>query len=261
MLVVECFAGIGIGGLKQALDLLGLVPMGHVGIDNSAECGKVFRQHCRHALWYKNIEDITFEEVKEWRKRFAKATKVILSGGWPCINHSQLNPRRGGAEATSSQLRDKMLEVRTMLKAASKHVGLPNRHQNRCRNALYAVGEMSRHSIDPTSWTWKVLMAYAWKRKDQHINVLEMVSVLDLLRKLVRNVKCHNSPMVILVDNQVALSVLTKGRTSAKALQSPIRRVSAVLLASEVLACYGWIKSSWNPADGPSRWVQRRTHA
>ena len=75
----------------------------------------------------------------------------------------------------------------------------------------YAVGEMSRHSIDPTSWTWKVLMAYAWKRKDQHINVLEMVSVLDLLRKLVRNVKCHNSPMVILVDNQVALSVLTKG--------------------------------------------------
>lgn len=143
VLVVECFAGIGIGGLKQALDLLGLVPMGHVGIDNSAECGKVFRQHCRHALWYKNIEDITFEEVKEWRKRFAKATKVILSGGWPCINHSQLNPRRGGAEATSSQLLDKMLEVRTMLKAASKHVGLPNRHQNRCRNALCSGRDVS----------------------------------------------------------------------------------------------------------------------
>lgn len=125
----------------------------------------------------------------------------------------------------------------------------------------YAVGEMTRHSIDPTSWTWKVLMAYAWKRKDQHINVLEMVAVLDLLRKLVRNVKRHNSRMVILVDSQVALSVLTKGRTSAKALQSPIRRVSAVLLASEVLACYRWIKSSWNPADVPSRWVQRRNHA
>lgn len=125
VLAAECFAGF--GGLKQALDLLGLVPMGHVGIDSSAECGKVFRQHCRHALWYKNIEDITCEEVKEWRKHFAKATKVILSGGWPCINHSQLNPRRGGAEAASSQLLDKMLLYRSEdnVEGRVKTCGLP----------------------------------------------------------------------------------------------------------------------------------------
>jgi site-specific DNA-cytosine methylase len=557
ILVVECFAGI--GGLKQALDLLGLVPMGNIGIDSSSECGKVFRQHCRHAVWYNSIESITFAEVKEWRKKFSKVTKVLLSGGWPCVNHSHLNPRRGGAEAASSQLLDKMLEIKTMLRLCSRELGMPDwevlefyenvvmdkhdykiqsgkigfggtffeaamvgqvrrpriywmkgfpfvqgtdghvgprqpmrnedymlpsvniqtdkppmswslcadatkmeaesepfptitrpqaratppeqpaglehcspkalarwkgdnyrlqpyHYENRnmvvdahgprklkpeeqlrlmgfptnhlelksrlsadlksqlignsfaviavarllvglvateeqvvtkdltevlwrvwkrnetkiqhmdkpwklrfgsaaadlsgvgslrlevCRLAgiplrqyldperrlsdeellvylltrngthkgadirmdlgmPYAVGEMTRQSIDPSSWTWKVLMSYAWKQKDQHINVLETIAVLDLLRKLARSVKFHKSQIVILVDNQVVLSVLTKGRTSAKALQSPIRRVSAVLLASEVLACYGWIKSGWNPADGPSRWRARRSHA
>jgi hypothetical protein len=124
ILVVECFAGI--GGLKQALDLLGLVPMGNIGIDSSSECGKVFRQHCRHAVWYNSIESITFAEVKEWRKKFSKVTKVLLSGGWPCVNHSHLNPRRGGAEAASSQLLDKMLEIKTMLRLCSRELGMPD---------------------------------------------------------------------------------------------------------------------------------------
>jgi hypothetical protein len=48
-------------------------------------------------------------------------------------------------------------------------------------------------------------MSYAWKNKDQHINVLEMVAVLDLLRKLSRNSKGHESRLVVLVDNQPGL--------------------------------------------------------
>jgi hypothetical protein len=104
-------------------------------------------------------------------------------------------------------------------------------------------------------------MSYAWKNKDQHINVLEMVAVLDLLRKLSRNSKGHESRLVVLVDNQVSLSVLTKGRSSAKALQLPLRRVAAVTLASGLIVCYGWVKSKWNPADGPSRWASRRRDA
>ena len=56
-------------------------------------------------------------------------------------------------------------------------------------------------------------MSYAWKEKSHHINVLEMVAVLDLLRKLARSPKGHQLRMIVLVDNQVALSVLTKGPT------------------------------------------------
>ena len=554
ILVVECFAGI--GGLKQALDLLGVVPMGNIAIDNSADCGKVLRQQCRHVLLYNSIEDISMSTVKEWRLKFPRVKKVILGGGWPCINHSQLNPRRQGADAASSRLLDKMLELKDGLKACSSSLGmadwevieffenvvmdggdykvqskkighgglfceaaqlghcrrpriywikgvsfirgkdgqlvaaekmrnqeyhLPAAHfktekpplrwfldenaqkltqdqeqfctftrpklrssppeqpagYDQCtakalarwrgdgfrvqpyqymdnnlvtddhgprrlkpaeqlrmmgfvsshlelksklsadakgqlignsfsvitvarllvglvlseedcvnedltlrlwmiwkqkedkfrneskpwksrfgsaavdimgggslrsvvspsaslplqqaldpekrltdeellvylltRNAThkgadirmdfglpYSVGEQARHSIDPASWTWKVLMSYAWKKPGQHINVLETVAVLDLLRKLARTPKYHQSRLVILVDNQVALSVLAKGRTSARALQSPLRRVAAVLLATGQLVCYGWVRSSWNPADAPSRWGQRK---
>ena len=553
ILVVECFAGM--GGLKQALDLLGVVPMGVIAIDSNTVCAKVVRQQTRHVVWYAKIEDITLEEVKEWRRRYPRVKKVLLGGGWPCVNHSQLNVHRQGPEATTSQLLDRMLEVRDYLRQASKEVGLPEWeimemyenvvmdardykvqtskigfggvfleaamvgrvrrpriywlknlpfvpglegtciqnekmrtedyylpaihidterpplawflnegsrkweaedeafptltrphprkeppsspagldsasqkalarwrgdnyrlqpywyeaknmvldkngprkllpaeqlrlmgfpsthlelksklsndakgqlignsfsaiavarllaclvtneeeaqrhhltmllwqvwHRNEERVAKedkpwklrfgssavdavgvgslrqevsslaglpprqcidperrltdeellvylltrngssrgtdiridfgqpYSVGELTRHSIDPSSWTWKVLMSYAWKNKDQHINVLEMVAVLDLLRKLSRNSKGHESRLVVLVDNQVSLSVLTKGRSSAKALQLPLRRVAAVTLASGLIVCYGWVKSKWNPADGPSRWASR----
>ena len=102
-------------------------------------------------------------------------------------------------------------------------------------------------------------MSYAWKQREQHM--LEMVAVLDLLRKLTKNHKNHLRRFIVLVDNQVTLSVLTTGRTLARALQSPLRRVSAVSLAAELLVYYGWVKSKWNPADGPSRWARRPRHA
>lgn len=557
ILVIEMFAGM--GGLKQALDLLGICPLGVIGVDSNPISAKVMRQHCRHILWYNGIEKINEEEVKSWRVRFPKANKVLIGGGWPCINHSQLNPRRQGTEAASSQLLDKMLAVRHWLQVVSRPLGLPDweimelyenvimdesdfevqtkkigfapifleaaqlgrcrrprlywirniplvkgadlrvtsgepirgqnyrvqtvhvdterpplswflnsgarkmedendcfatftrphprqnppeapagfeqasqkalsrwrgdayrlqpyQYENRnlvldshgprrllpeeqlrlmgftskhlelkskmtqdqkgqmignsfsaiavarllaglvcpssgleqkdvtlllwrtweqmekktqdedkpwklrfgtcsegtsgveslrlqvslpstvplrqcldpqgrftdeeflsyllMRNGThkgcdirvdfgtpYSLGEMSRHTIDPSAWTWKVLMSYKWKNKEQHINALETIAVLDLLRKLGRDEKYHLKRCVVLVDNQVALGILTKGRTSAKALQPPLRRVSAVLLATEMQICYGWIKSSWNPADGPSRWANRRGHA
>lgn len=128
----------------------------------------------------------------------------------------------------------------------------------------YSVGELCRQSIDPGHWLWKVLLSYEWKKKDQHINVLELVAVLDLLRRLGRDGKFHSKRMVTLVDNQVAMSCITKGRSSARALQAPLRRINAVCLAGHLRLCLGWIKSKWNPADGPSRWAKKKrlqTHA
>ena len=46
--VIEAFAGI--GGFSQALKLLGFQPLGVVGIDALPECGRIFRQHVRHAI-------------------------------------------------------------------------------------------------------------------------------------------------------------------------------------------------------------------
>ena len=122
----------------------------------------------------------------------------------------------------------------------------------------YAVGELCRQSVDPTHWVWKVLLSYAWKEKGQHINVLELVAVLDLLRRQARDPKFHSLKMLTLVDNQVALSCISKGRSSARALQGPLRRISAVSLAAHFRLCLAWVKSKWNPADGPSRWAKKK---
>jgi len=121
-------------------------------------------------------------------------------------------------------------------------------------NMPFGLGDACRHSVDPTNWTWKVLMSYAWKQAGQHINTLETVAVLDLVRKLGRDPKQHSKKAIILVDNMVALGVLAKGRSSAKALKSPLRRLAAVMLAGNFHFWYGWVKSGWSPADGPSRW-------
>ena len=124
LVVVECFAGI--GGLKQALDLLGVTPQGIIAVENDPLCTKVIRQQTRHVVHYQKIEEVTYDEVKQWRIRFPRAKKVLIGGGWPCINHSQLNPRRQGTDAASSQLLDRMLEVRDHLKSVSHDVGLPD---------------------------------------------------------------------------------------------------------------------------------------
>ena len=550
LVVVECFAGM--GGLRQALDLLGLVPQGVVCIDNAPQSKKLSRMHCRHAIIFDDIKKVKKEDIAELRRRFPRAKKVLISGGWPCVNHSSLNIHRRGAEAATSQLLDDMLQMRAWLQEVSEPLGLPcwevlEFYENvvmdeedlkaqsekigwmpfysdacdisRCRrprlfwikniplinaadmvrlkhatvkdltfklekvsfkterppldwflekggvkgagpdepfftftrpiarqspppapagldrcsekavrrwkgdnfrlppyqyeesnlvkdknglrrltveeqlrlmgypsnylslknkmtndekghyvgngwhaihvarllvglltlesetssqdlttmlwqtwhsmetklgcesqpwkqrfglafgvasgvttlreqlsvlpsvalkelmdplgklsdeellaylftrkatqkgsdirvdlNMPFGLGDACRHSVDPTNWTWKVLMSYAWKQAGQHINTLETVAVLDLVRKLGRDPKQHSKKAIILVDNMVALGVLAKGRSSAKALKSPLRRLAAVMLAGNFHFWYGWVKSGWNPADGPSRW-------
>ena len=83
----------------------------------------------------------------------------------------------------------------------------------------YSVGEVCHQSINPSHWVWKVVLSYKWKEGGQHINVLEVVAVLDLLRKLSRESKYLGHKLIILVDNQVAMSCITKGRSSARGLQ------------------------------------------
>ena len=81
MVVIEMFAGM--GGLKQALDLIGLEPMGVVAVDASSECMKVYRQHCRHCIWIKDALTITKKDVLEWRRRFHGRRKCCLAGAGP----------------------------------------------------------------------------------------------------------------------------------------------------------------------------------
>ena len=92
----------------------------------------------------------------------------------------------------------------------------------------YSPRELARRPIDPSSWIWKVFLSYKWKQSG-HINVLEAVAVLDLLRKLARSPSEARLRRLLLVDNQSVLGVLARGRSSSQALQAPLTRIAALL--------------------------------
>jgi hypothetical protein len=58
-----------------------------------------------------------------------------------------------------------------------------------------------------------------------------------------------------LVDSQVVLSALAKGRSPSRGLNYDLKKANALILASGVVIVYDYIRSRENPADGPSRWV------
>jgi hypothetical protein len=114
-----------------------------------------------------------------------------------------------------------------------------------------------RTSIDTTFWRWETFLSYPWKDPGQHITILELQAFLDALRFTVRSSFSHNQRRFAVLDNQCAVSVLAKGRSSVKRLNVLLRRVTAVSLASRTRWFYGWVRSKDNPADGPSRWRKK----
>jgi hypothetical protein len=122
----------------------------------------------------------------------------------------------------------------------------------------FSASDFCRRSVDPTHWEWKVLLSYQWKQPHAHITQLETVAVLDLMRKLSKSPSNFNKKSLLLVDNSSVVGILTKGRTSSFSLRQPLRRLAAILVATSSRLIVAWVKSEWNPADGPSRWVSRR---
>ena len=57
LLVIEMFAGM--GGLKQALELIGMVPQGIISVDNDQLSKKISRAHSRHAILYDDVKGNT----------------------------------------------------------------------------------------------------------------------------------------------------------------------------------------------------------
>ena len=120
ILVVEVFAGI--GGLRKALELLGVIPQGIVLIECDPICIKLAKRHCAYV---DDVKKVTMEMVKSWRAQFNKAQIALIGGGWPCINHISLNASRKGSSADSSLLLKDMLTITEFLKKVSDKLRLP----------------------------------------------------------------------------------------------------------------------------------------
>ena len=108
------------------------------------------------------------------------------------------------------------------------------------------------YSLLSSSLRWRIAFSWPWAFQE-HINVLELRSVLFALTWLISFPSALSSSIVLLCDSLVALSVLCKGRSSSFPLLVIMRRIAALLLSSGILLHPVWIPSLLNPADSPSR--------
>ena len=101
-------------------------------------------------------------------------------------------------------------------------------------------------------WEWRTVAAYGWK-VPQHISVLEVVAFLNHIIEASQHKRFINKRFFHVVDSQVAAAVITKGRSSSRALNIQLRKVAGILLVGNLYPLVVWTLSGWNYADGPSR--------
>ena len=123
---------------------------------------------------------------------------------------------------------------------------------------LYRPAAWPRRSIDTGKWVWYTIVAHEYT-KPEHINVLELRSTLLALRWRTRSSNRVFSRFVHLLDSQVALAVLVKGRSSSDLLNHVVKKIGALTIAASLMPSYGYTSSQWNPSDSSSRfWEGRR---
>ena len=124
-----------------------------------------------------------------------------------------------------------------------------------CQRNGFAVGNSPSkwplEAVDPTWWEWKTEVAY--RATGDHINQLELRAVLSALKWRTRKQGSLHQIGLHLIDSQVCLLALAKGRSTSRPLNGLLRRVGAVKLASSRSSVYAHCKSKLNPADAPSR--------
>jgi hypothetical protein len=101
-------------------------------------------------------------------------------------------------------------------------------------------------------WEWKVLQAYPF-RISSHINVLETRAIFNYVRYRLKRREGLRARILIFSDSQVAISVVSKGRSSSLQLNNVLRRLGGLVVLCNLRICLCWCRSGDNPADKPSR--------
>ena len=97
---------------------------------------------------------------------------------------------------------------------------------------------------------WKVEESWSW-RKPSHINLQETSSACKLLKRLAIREPCTRQ--VVIMDSNVGLSALVKGRSPSFGLRRHLRRAGALIVAGCLYPSYHFGPTRWNVADCPTR--------
>ena len=93
---------------------------------------------------------------------------------------------------------------------------------------------------------------------DEHINIKELRAYFAAARWRARALSGQLVRVVQILDSQVCIAVLVKGRSSSRKLQGVLRKVGAIHLAANQRPFFGYVHTADNPADKPPRWAALR---
>lgn len=86
-----------------------------------------------------------------------------------------------------------------------------------------------RQSACADWWQWKHVFNCRWQ-KTEHINRLEMRSILSALRSRIHHLTESSCRFIHLTDSYVSMSIISKGRSSSEMLMTIMRQIAAVQL-------------------------------
>ena len=120
------------------------------------------------------------------------------------------------------------------------------------RNSLRADGHESMFVNELVKTAeWEVSAAWKWTGSS-HINVLELASALQAVKRIAAR---GGGRAILLLDSNVALQTIAKGRSSARSLTNLLRKICSLCLAFGISLSVHFCPTRLNVADDPSRSV------
>ena len=109
-----------------------------------------------------------------------------------------------------------------------------------------------RQSASADWWQWKSVFSCRWARKE-HINLLEMRSILLSFRWRIRHLAEVDCRFIHLTDSYVSMSIISKGRSSSDMIMHVMRQIAATQFAFNLFPILIHVESTENPTDTASR--------
>ena len=110
-----------------------------------------------------------------------------------------------------------------------------------------------RASIPSGLWRWRTITGWKWAGNPEHINALELRSVLTTIKWRVEQQEQCDLRCAHLVDSLVVLHALSRGRSSSRKLRRTMMKICSYLLATGLQPIWAYVDTKTNPADRPSR--------
>ena len=115
-----------------------------------------------------------------------------------------------------------------------------------------------RSSVPARLWKWRTICGWKWRGSPEHINVLELRAALTAVKWRLEKCEQCNVKFIHLIDSQVVLHALSRGRSSSRKMRRTLLRLNSLLLATGCYGVWAYVHTSENPADRPSRRPVRR---